>query len=372
MVKIKPKIAIVHDFLIKLGGAEKVLEVLHEMYPKAPIYTILYDKEGTKGIFEKNGYQIITSRLQKYPRFIRKRSKLLISKFPKAIEELDLSEFDIIITSSNSYAHGAVTKPTAKQVCYCYSPTRYLWDWYHQYLAENNIGFGPFGIWLRSLLSKIRIWDFNASSRTETWIAISKTVARRIKKYYHADSLVIYPPTDIDQLSIATQPKLDYYLIISRLSPYKRIDIAVEAFSKNGLKLKIVGEGSELSELKSRAKDNIDFLGWKSEGEKVRLLQHCKALIFPGEEDFGLTPVEAMACGRPVIAYKKGGVTETVVDGETGLFFNDATADSLYDALNRFEIMYDDIIPSKCKTRAEKFSKEVFIKKFSSIINQLF
>ena len=372
MNKSKPKIAIVHDFLIKLGGAEKVLEVLHEMYPDAPIYTILYDESGTRGVFDKKEYNIIPSCLQKYSGFIRKRSKLLLSKFPSAIESFNLTKYDIVITSSNSFSHGAITKPTAKQICYCYSPMRYVWDWYNEYLEENKIGFGLFGIYIRNLFSRTRVWDYNISERTDKWIAISKTVAKRIKKYYRTNSSVIYPPTDMENLDIAAEPTLDYYLIISRLSPYKKIDLAVEAFNQSGKKLKIVGEGSEINKLKSMSKANIEFLGFRNENEKIQLLQNCKALIFPGEEDFGLTPVEAMACGRPVIAYGKGGVTETVVDGVTGMFFYDDTPESLNNAVNQFESEIDKFKPEVCRSRAESFSKDRFITEFKKIVNDSF
>lgn len=366
------KIAIVHDFLIKLGGAEKVLEVLHEIYPDAPIYTILYDKDGTREIFEKKEYNIIPSYLQKYPGFIRKRSKLLLSKFPSAVESFDLTKYDVVITSSNSFSHGAIIKPTAKQICYCYSPMRYVWDWYNEYLDENKIGFGLFGLYIRNLLSRTRVWDFNASKRVDKWIAISETVSRRINKYYRAGSSVIYPPIDNDNFGVIAKPKLDYYLIISRLSPYKKIDLAIEAFNLSGNKLKIIGEGSEFKKLKSISKDNIEFLGFRNENDKINLLQNCKALIFPGEEDFGLTPIEAMACGRPVIAYGKGGVTETVVDGVTGIFFNDDTPSSLNEAINQFEANIDELKPEACRSRAELFSKEQFIAEFKKIVNDSF
>jgi glycosyltransferase involved in cell wall biosynthesis len=369
MAKSNMKIAIVHDFLIKLGGAEKVLEVLHEIYPDAPIYTILYDKDGTRGIFEKNEFNIIPSCLQKYPALIRKRSKLLLSKFPSAIESFDLTKYDVVITSSNSFSHGAIIKPTAKQICYCYSPMRYVWDWYNEYLDENKIGFGLFGIYIRNLLSRTRVWDFNTSKRTDKWIAISNTISKRIKKYYRADSSVIYPPTDIDNLDLIAKPRLNYYLIISRLSPYKKIDLAIEAFNLSGNKLKVVGEGSDFNKLKSISKDNIEFLGFRNEYEKIKLLQNCKALIFPGEEDFGLTPIEAMACGRPVIAYGKGGVTETVVNGVTGIFFKNDTPSSLNESINQFEAEIDKFKPEVCRSRAKLFSKKQFIQNFNEAVD---
>jgi len=362
----KPKIAIVHDFLIKLGGAEKVLEAIHEIFPEAPVYTILYDKVGTRNTFE-NEYEIRPSYLQKYPKFIRNRQKYLLSKFPRAIESFDFSDFDIVISDSNSFAHGAITSKDCLHITYCYSPTRYLWDWYHEYLNENNYTFNLKGLLVRVMLYKLRIWDRNASSRNHNWIAISKHVAKRIKKYYGMDSRVIYPPFP-PQTPINAQ-KANYYLILSRLSPYKKIDLAIEAFNKSKKNLKIIGEGSDFSRLQSLANDNIEFLGYISDEKTVsKYLAKAKALIFPGEEDFGLTPLQAMAQGTPVIAYNKGGVRETVIDGKTGLFFNDDNHLSLVDAVKRFENDITKYDKSACIKRSKEFSVEKFKDEFKSYI----
>jgi len=353
------KIAIVHDFLTKLGGAEKVLHALHKMYPDAPIYTLLYDKKVTKGQFEAPDYKIITSSLQKYPKLIRK-PKFLFPKFPKAVEKFDFSKYDIVISSSNSYAHGIITKPETFHVCYCYSPTRYLWDWYHEYLKENNIGLGLKGLFIRYLLYNVRVWDKNAAERANSWIAISKHVQKRIAKYYRKDSTVIYSPVDVSKIPFNKENIGDHYIIVSRLEPYKRIDYVVETFNKNGKPLIIIGEGSESEKLKKMAKSNIKFLGWQPDESVYKYIGSAKAFIFPGEEDFGLTPIETMATGRPVIAFNKGGVAETVIDTKTGILYNEQSAKELNKVIEKLE--NSSFVKEDCRKRSEEFS----IEKFSS------
>lgn len=360
------KVAIVHDFLTKLGGAEKVLKVLTEIYPDAPIYTLFYDQKGTKGEFSKS--IIITSILQNHP--LKKISqKSLLAKYPYATEQFDLSKYDVVISSSNSFAHGVITKPNTFHLSYCHSPMRYVWDWYHEYLTEHKIGFGPKGLYIRNILSTIRIWDKVASDRVDLYVANSKNVQKRIKKYYQKDSLMLYPPVDLDEINFSKNPVSDYYLIVSRLEPYKKIDLAVEAFNKNGKNLIIIGEGMQLKKLKSVAKNNIQFLGWQPDQIVYECMSKAKALIFPGEEDFGLTPVESMATGRPVIAFKKGGTLETIIEGETGLFFKEQTKEILNKAINEFEAKINYFDSNKCREQAEKFSKENFKKSFQKILD---
>ena len=362
------KIAIVHDYLTKLGGAENVLQVIHNIYPDAPIYTLLYDESGTKKQFAE-GYDIRPSRLQKLPKIIRNRSRLLLSKFPNAIEKLDLSEFDVVISSSNSFAHGVITQPKTLHITYCYSPMRYAWDWTHKYLDENNIGYGLIGFYIRGLISRLRIWDFNASKRTDDWVAISKTVAKRINKYYRRDSIVIYPPADITELIKNEQKPSDYYLIVSRLTQYKNIDLAIKVFNELHLPLYIIGEGADQNRLEKLAGKTIKFLGWQNDNSRNKYISNSKAFLFPGEDDFGLTPIEAMAAGRPVIAYNAGGATETVVSGKTGEFFNDfSNPKFLKDAVAKVERNYQNYNPAVCKEQAKKFSSEIFTKKFSDFV----
>jgi glycosyltransferase involved in cell wall biosynthesis len=362
------KIAIVHEFLTKIGGAEQVLLSFHKMFPDAPIYTLLYDEQNTNGIF--NDCQIITSSLQKYPRFIRTRTKLLLGKLPRAVEEFDFSEYDVVISSSNSFAHGILTKPKTLHISYCHSPMRYAWDWYHEYMKENKIGFGPISLYIRNLIYKTRIWDKASSYRVDFWIANSANVQKRIKKYYGFSSEIIYPPVDVSKIEMTDGIPDDYYVIVSRLEPYKKIDLAIKAFNKLEKQLVIIGTGSQENYLKSIANDNIEFLGWQSDKSVQEYLRNAKALVFPGEDDFGITPIEAMACGRPVIAYNKGGVAETVKDGATGVFFNDPNSASLVEAINAMEKNYTNFSPNVCRKQAEKFSFEVFRDSFNKILEQ--
>lgn len=365
------KVAIVHDFITKIGGAEKVLQTMHEIFPSAPIYTLLYDKVGTRNTFESRDYDIRTSRLQKFPRFLRIRPKLLLSKFPQAIEEFCLTKYDVVISSSNSFAHGVITRPQTLHITYCYSPMRYVWDWASEYLKENNIGLGPVGIYIRKLISDLRVWDFLASKRTDEWIAISETVAKRIKKYYKKDSVVIYPPVEISSLINNKNKSGDYYLIVSRLTQYKKIDLAIKVFNDLKMPLFIIGEGTDRKRLEKIANKNIKFLGWKSDKEKIRYFQKCRAFLFPGDDDFGITPVEAMAAGRPVVAYNAGGATETVIASKTGEFFdNYDDPNSLKNAVLKLEKNYKNYLLEICQNRAKEFSEKIFIHKFKNLVKE--
>lgn len=361
------KIAIIHDYLTKIGGAENVLLVLHKMYPDAPIYTLLYDEVGTNHTF--SDANIIPSKLNNLPKFIKNRSKILLPYFPQAIEEFDLSKYDIVISSSNSFAHGVITEPETIHITYCYSPTRYLWDWHNEYLEENHIGFGILGIFIRDMLHKIRTWDFLAADRTDRWIAISKTVAKRINKFYRKPAEIIFPPVEIENLLDNKEEAGDYYLIVSRLTPYKKIDLAIEAANKLNIKLKIAGTGNDLKRLKKIAGENVEFFGWVSDKKCQELYKKCRAFIFPGEDDFGITPVEAMAAGRPVVAYNRGGVTETVTV-KTGVFFDHPTADSCAEAIEKLESNYSKFTKENCQTQAKKFSRQIFEDKFSALIDE--
>lgn len=361
------KIALVTDFLTKFGGAQRVLLALHEMYPEAPVYCLAYDEKGTKGEFKK--CTIIESSLGNLPSFLKKRTKFFLASFPKRIEEFDFSGFDIVISVSDSYSHGIITKPTTFHLCYCNTPMRYVWDWYNEYLAENNLTRGLKSLYVRNVLHKIRIWDRVAAHRVDKWIANSENVANRISKYYRVDSKVIYPPARIDKIKPAKEPALDYYLVLSRLEPYKKIKLAVEACTKLNKKLIVIGEGSELPALKKTAGKNVSFLGWQSDEQVYKHLGEAKALIFPGEEDFGLTPVESFAAGRPVIAYKKGGTLETVTEGKTGVFFEEPTVASLSDAITRFE-KNTTISSEECLKMAQNFTTEIFMLKMRETIDQ--
>lgn len=366
------KIAIVHDFLTKIGGSEKLLSVVHELYPQAPIYTLLYSKKGTNNYFENKDYKIIPSYLNKYPDFLIRKPRLFLSKLPFAIESFNFSNYDLVISISNSFAHGVITSPATFHATYCNSPMRYSWDWYHQYLTENNIKFNLFGLIVRKILHQVRIWDKIASTRTDFWMANSNNVAKRISKYYRKDSITVYPPVDEPRSEKYNSSAQNYYLIISRLEPYKKTDIAVEAFNKNGRNLIIIGTGSELNKLKNIAKSNIKFLGWQNQNVVNEHLLNCRALIFPGEEDFGITPVEAMFRGKFVIALNAGGVKETVINNKTGVLFDGINPESLNKAVEKFEINYDKFDPRDSKIQAKKFSKSKFLNDFKKIIESEF
>lgn len=352
-----------HDFLSQYGGAEKVLEVLHEIWPEAPIYTLVYDKKALNRRYDN--WQIRCSLVQNLPLGVKKY-RWYMALMPTAIERFNLSEFDLVVSNTSAYAKGIITKQKTKHVCYCHTPTRYLWSDAHEYI-ENLKGLEKVIVkLLMSLLSRLRIWDYVVAQRPDGFIANSHNIETRIKKYYHRDSVVVYPPVETEKFYIS--PDIgNYFLVVSRFRPYKRIDLAIEAFNKTKIPLKVIGT-SEGSDLLKRANPNIEFLGAVSDKEKAKYLSRCLALIHPQEEDFGITPVEAMASGRPVIAYRAGGVLETVIEGKTGEFFEEQTWQSLADAVIKFNP--EKYNPQEIKQHAEGFSKENFKKEFIKIINQ--
>ncbi len=377
----KPKIAIVHDFLTYFGGAERVLMSLHKLYPEAPIYTLLYDEKKMKQYFPEA--KIRSSFLNRLPKFIRKRKKYLLPFMPTAAETFDLRDFDIVISSSSSFVKGIITKPKAVHICYCHTPTRFLWDWHYNYLEENKIK-GIKKIFILPILHYLRMWDKSASERVDYFIANSKHTAKRIRKFYGRDSEVIYPPVDtVIARSLSerserngdeamTDKSKNYFLIVSRLSPYKKIDIAIEAFNKLELPLIIIGEGSDKNKLVKIANKNIKFLGFQSEEKLAQYYENCYAFIFPGEDDFGITPIEAMSFGKPVLAYRKGGVLETVIENETGEFFDDPIPEILADGVRRTKNNYNNYDAEKIKKQAEKFSEGVFREKMKGFVKNIF
>lgn len=361
------KVAIVHDFLLKLGGAERVVKTLADIFPKAPIYTLLYDEKATGHVFPKE--RVRTSFLQDYPKFIRKRYRFLIHKMPRAIEELDLDAYDLVISSSTAFSHGLITSLKTKHICYCHSPMRYAWDWANEYREENRL-HGLKGLLYAPLIKYLREWDRIAADRPDMYISNSANVQRRLKKYYQEESEIIYPPVDVERFR-ATGHSENYFLIVSTLTPYKKIDLAVQLFNKIGRKLVIIGEGPHRKYLENIAGENIEFLGFKDDRTVKEYMENCRAFIFPGEEDFGITPVEAMACGKPVLAYGKGGVTESVISGKTGEFFFEPNVESMEDGLAR--LMYNEKFykAQTIRRHAFEFSREVFEKKLMQKIRKL-
>ncbi|HCW32892.1 MAG: glycosyl transferase group 1 [Candidatus Peregrinibacteria bacterium GW2011_GWE2_39_6] len=350
------KIALVHDFILKLGGAERVLKVLSDLFPHAPIYTLLYNESRTGQILPAS--RIRTSTLQKLPHFIRNHHRYLFPWMPKAIESFDFSGYDLVISSSSAYAHGIITNSHTKHLCYCHSPMRYAWDWTNEYLRELKLN--PLKRHLiGKLLKKIRIWDFYAADRVDQYLANSKHVQNRLAKYYRKPSKIIYPPVDIDRFTVTPHHE-NYFLIVSTLTRYKNIERAIQLFNKVRKRLVIIGEGPDCQRLKQMAGPQIDFLGFKPDEVVKEYLENCRAFIFPGEEDFGIAPVEAMACGKPVLAYNKGGVKESVIPGITGEFFDEPTISSMEDGLARLLANTKQYDPALIRKQAEKFSKEHF------------
>lgn len=362
------KVALIHDHLAQDGGAEKVLAVFAAMYPEAKIYTLLYDQ---KNISHLKGHEIDTSIIQRLPGGV-KHYRWYLQFMPMAVEFFDLREFDLVISDTSSFAKGVITLPDTLHLCYCHTPTRYLWSDTHQYLNELKYN-KYFKKIIGLVLNRLRLWDFCAAQRVDFFMANSQMVAGRIKKYYRRDSQVIYPPVETTEFHISDQmptKEKEYFLAGCRLVPYKRIDLVIEAFNLLGdsYTLKIFGDGLDEERLKKIAANNprIEFLGRVTDEEKARLYQNALAFINPQEEDFGITPVESMASGRPVIAYRKGGVMETVVEGKTGLFFNEQKAEALVEVLKSFRS--EDFNPQEIWEHAQKFSVARFKEQIEKFI----
>ena len=357
------KIALAHEMLVKLGGAERVLSKLLDMYPKSPVYTLFHDREKTAEWF--SGVKVHPSYLQRYFETL-KSPKWLLPKMPLAFEQFDFSHFDAVISSSSAFAHGIKTGDV-KHLCYCHSPMRYAWDYTHHYTEKMNFAMR---MATAALLTDIRIWDFKAADRPHKIIANSKHVQKRITKYWRKESEVIYPPVQV-QAFTPTQAHEDYFLIVSALTPFKRIDLAIKAFNKLGRKLVIIGDGNQRKILEDMSCHNIEFLGYKDDSVVREYMQNCRALIFPGEEDFGITPVEAMAAGKPVLAYGVGGVLETVVAGETGEFFDQPNERSLMDGLTRLMVNEKNYDYRKIRKQAEKFDETCFEEKIQKAVKSI-
>ncbi|HLC48810.1 MAG TPA: glycosyltransferase [Candidatus Andersenbacteria bacterium] len=327
------RICIIHDYLTHMGGGEHVLEALAEAFPSAPVYTLVYDQNQVHVSFDNS--RIRTSFLQKFPGAARAHRYFPLALMPLAIEQFNLSQFDVIISNAHSFGKGVLVSPGTLHISYCMTPTRYAWDDSHRYVREFSGSrwfqkFAPFAI------SYIRMWDFLASQRVDAYVTLSRYVSRRIQKYYNRSSHVIYPPVDIGKFS-STANEGQYYLVVSRLVPYKRIEIAIAAAENLGKRLKIAGTGPELAALQRIAGPMTEFLGFVPDALLPELYRNAKALLFPQEEDFGLTPIEAAASGVPTIAYGAGGALETIIDGTTGLFFPEQATWSLMQAMQVFE-----------------------------------
>lgn len=356
------RVAIVHEYLTHFGGAERVLEALMELFPNAPVFTLVHDPSRIQLPFDAG--RIKTSFLQKLPG-ARRHHRYFPLLMPLAIEQFDFRDYDVVFSAAHSFAKGVITPSKTLHISYCFTPTRYVWDDSHKYVREFSRS-SLFQRFAPPALSYIRLWDYYASQRVHTYITLSKYVSRRIKKYYGRDCLIIPPPVNVKQFAVHKENQ-GYYLVVSRLVPYKRIDLAIEACERLGRKLKVAGVGPEIEELKKKAGKFTEFLGFVPETDLPALYAGAKALLFPQEEDFGITTLEAASSGKPTIAYRAGGALETIIDGETGLFFDKQEVESLMAAILAFE---DRIwhAPS-IRAHAEGYGKEEFLRRISDVVH---
>lgn len=355
-------VGIVADWFITYAGSEKVVAEFLDVFPEAELYSVVdfLSSENKSHFKNKN---ITTTFIQNFP-FARKKYQSYLPFMPLAIEQLDVSKHDVILSSSHAVAKGVLTGPDQLHISYIHSPIRYAWDLQHQYLRESNLHKGFKGLLAKWILHNIRIWDCRTSNGVDHFIANSKFIARRIKKVYGRNADVIYPPVDVERFTL-NENKEQYYFTASRLVPYKRIDLIVEAFSHmKDKKLVVIGDGPEMNKIKAKATSNIEILGYQSNSVMVDYMRNARAFVFAAEEDFGITPVEAQSCGTPVIAYGKGGALETIrpigVEKATGVFFYNQDVKSIIDSVNFLEQHSDEIILSDCRLNALKFSEQRF------------
>jgi glycosyltransferase involved in cell wall biosynthesis len=358
------KVALAQEFLVKLGGAERVLKSLSDLFPEAPIFTLFYDEKAVGKVFPKGKIRGLP--LQKMYDRVGKKQKFLLPFMATAIEKLDFHEYDLVISSNTALMHGIVTDTGTKHICYCHSPARYLWDYYHQYKKEQHLT-GLQDKLATKLLHDLRMWDRTAVSRVDTWIANSRNVQKRILKYYRKPSYLIYPPVDVHRFQMGKTHE-NYFLIVSTLTSYKRIDLAIQLFNRLGRKLVIIGEGSQREYLESIAENNIEFLGYQSDQMVTEYMKHARAFLFLGEDDFGIAPVEAMACGKPIIAYGKGGALETVIPHVTGELFSDQSVDGLEKAMVQFFLHEKNYSPLAIRKHALQFDQKVFQENMKKLV----
>jgi glycosyltransferase involved in cell wall biosynthesis len=356
------KVALVHDYLNQMGGAERVVLAFHELFPDAPLYTSIYDAKRVDAAFQM--MDIRTSFMQKLP-LVKKHHQPFLPLYPFAMERLDLRGYDLVLSSSSAFGKGVITGPDTMHICYCHTPMRWCWN-YEEYVEREHLGKIARSV-LPFFITNLRVWDQTTSMRVDHFIANSPVVADRIQKYYRREAVVIPPPVEVSRFLFdpAAQPE-DYFLVVSRFMPYKRIDLAIEACNRLQLPLVIIGGGRDEQRLKKLAGPTIRFLGRLSDEEVLRYYAHCRALILPGEEDFGITPLEAQASGRPVIAYSAGGALASVIDGVTGTFFHEKTVESLATTLAAFdETTYD---AQTIRNHALEFDKPRFHRRILQFI----
>jgi len=363
------QVALIQDWLTGMRGGEKCLEVFCELFPEATLFTLLHKRGALSPTIER--MKIRTSFVQRFPK-AEAWYRNYLPFFPAAIEEFDLREFDLVLSSSHCVAKGIIPAPNALHLCYCHTPMRYIWDVYHHYFGREQVG-ALARLALPYFANYLRLWDVASSQRVDHFIANSQHVQRRIRRYYRREAEVIHPPVDTAQFPLA-EGHDGYYLIVSALVPYKRVDLAVEAFNRLGERLVIIGDGPGLKALQKIARQNIEFIGWQDQIALVSYYTRCRALIFPGEEDFGIVPLEAQACGKPVIAYASGGALETVKGPRleesicTGVFFDQPTPESLIDAVHRLAAI--DFDPRQIRRHALQFDREIFKAKIKRFVTE--
>jgi glycosyltransferase involved in cell wall biosynthesis len=360
------RVALVHDWFTVYAGSERVVEQILRVLPQADVYALVdFLKEEERGFLQGKRAQV--SFIQRLPK-AQQRYRTYLPLMPLAIEQFDLRGYDLVISSSHAVAKGVITGPDQLHICYCHSPIRYAWDLQHQYLKESGLERGMKSWIARALLHYLRLWDSRTANGVDLFIANSRYIARRILKVYRRQAEVIYPPVDVEAFTLR-QDKEDFYLTASRMVPYKRIDLIVEAFSQMPDKrLVVIGDGPEMPKVRAKAGPNVTLLGYQPFEVLRDYMQRAKAFVFAAEEDFGIAPVEAQACGTPVIAFGKGGATETVVAGETGIFFQDQNVPSLIKAIEEFEKLSFD--PLRVRKNAERFSSERFRREFAALIER--
>lgn len=358
-------VALVHDWLNQMGGAEDVLEVLVEMFPQAPLYTSMYWRDGMPSAYR--AWDIRTTWMDHLPGIYRHHQPYL-PLYPLAFRTLDLEGYDVVITNKSGFCHGVRMAPETVHVCYCLAPTRYVWS-YGEYAAREALP-APVRTALKPLIGWLRRWDYQAAQRVDHLIAISTEIQARIRHFYDREAEVIYPPVDTRRFAPVSRPD-DYFLIVSRLIPYKRIDLAVRAFNTLGLPLLIAGAGRDRATLEEMAESNVQFLGYVPDADLPDLVARCRAYVLPGSEDFCIAPVQAMAAGRPVIAYGEGGALDTVVPGVTGLHFDQPTAQSLVAAVRQFNAADAFVFDADVVRRhAQQFDRSVFERRVQNFVEQ--
>ncbi|HEU5345570.1 MAG TPA: glycosyltransferase [Ktedonobacterales bacterium] len=355
------RVALVHDYLNQMGGGEKTLLALAQIFPGAPIYTSIYEPSRVDAAFE--ALDIRTSFMQRLP-FVKRHHQPFLPLYPFAMESFDLRGYDLVVSDSSAFAKGIVTRPETLHVCYCHTPMRWAWN-FEDYIERERIG-GLGRLALAPFINWLRLWDYASAARVDAFIANSPVVSARIAKYYRRESVIIPPPVDVTRFRVSTR-RGDYFLITSRLVPYKRIDLAVQAFSKLGLPLRVVGSGRDEQRLRKLAGPSVRFLGRLSDEQVREQMAGCRAFIFPGEEDFGITPVEAQACGKPVIAYGAGGALSSVVEGATGLFFREQTPEALASVVASFRDEQFNALA--IRRHAEQFDTARFAERLSRFIS---